>query len=92
MHKPVLILRSVTERPEVIESGFGKLVGTDRETVVDEARRVLDSPAVYRSMTSGANPFGDGHAAKRIVDIIAERIRLGRLFAAPVVESPVPQH
>ena len=92
MHKPVLILRSVTERPEVIESGFGKLVGTDRETVVDEARRVLDNPAVYRSMTSGENPFGDGHAAKRIVDIIAERIRLGRLFAAPVVESPVPQH
>jgi UDP-N-acetylglucosamine 2-epimerase (non-hydrolysing) len=92
LRKPVLILRSVTERPEVIESGFGKLVGTDRETVVDEARRVLDDPGVYCSMTSGENPFGDGHAAERIVDIIAERIRLGRLFAAPMVESPVPQH
>ena len=92
MHKPVLILRTVTERPEVIESGFGKLVGTDRDAIVDEAIRVLGNPAVYRSMTSGENPFGDGHAAERIVDILAERFRIGRLFAAPVVDSPVPQH
>jgi UDP-N-acetylglucosamine 2-epimerase (non-hydrolysing) len=92
MHKPVLILRTVTERPEVLEAGFGRLVGTDREAIVDEARRVLGDPAVYRAMTSGANPFGDGHAAERIVNTIAERFRIGRLFAAPVVDSPVPQH
>lgn len=92
LRKPVLILRSVTERPEVIESGFGKLVGTGRDAIVDEAVRVLGNSAVYRSMTSGENPFGDGHAAERIVDIIAERFRIGRLFAAPAVESPVPQH
>jgi len=92
MCKPVLILRSVTERPEVVESGFGKLIGTDREVIVQEARRVLDDPAVYRSMTSGQNPFGDGHAGARIVDIIAERFRVGRLFAAGMVDSPVPQH
>ncbi len=92
MHKPVLILRSVTERPEVIESGFGTLVGTDRDAIVDEANRVLNDPAVYRAMTAGQNPFGDGHAAERIVNIIAERFRIGRLFAAPVVDSPVPQH
>ena len=92
MRKPVLILRTVTERPEVIESGFGKLVGTDREVIVDEAIRVLSNPAVYRSMTSGDNPFGDGHAAEKIVDILAERFRIGRLFAAAMVDSPVPQH
>ncbi|HEV8196892.1 MAG TPA: UDP-N-acetylglucosamine 2-epimerase (non-hydrolyzing) [Gemmatimonadales bacterium] len=92
MHKPVLILRSVTERPEVLESGFGQLVGTDRDAIVEQTLRVLRNPAVYRAMTSGENPFGDGHAAERIVNIIAERFRTGRLFAAPVVESPVPQH
>lgn len=92
MHKPVLILRTVTERPEVLEAGFGRLVGTDRELIVTEASRILSDPAVYRCMTSGQNPFGDGQAARRIVDIIAERFRLGRLFAAAVVDSPVPQH
>lgn len=92
MRKPVLILRTVTERPEVIESGFGTLVGTNAETIVSEVTRVLTDAAVYGAMTAGENPFGDGHAAERIVDIIAERFRIGRLFAAPVVDSPVPQH
>jgi UDP-N-acetylglucosamine 2-epimerase (non-hydrolysing) len=91
MHKPVLILRTVTERPEVIESGFGKLVGTDRDAIVDETTRILGDAAIYRSMTSGENPFGDGHAAERIVNIVEERFRIGRLFAAPGVDSPVPQ-
>lgn len=92
MHKPVLILRGVTERPEVIESGFGKLVDTNRDLIVEETTRLLTDPAAYHAMTSGQNPFGDGHAAVRIVDIIAERFRIGRLFAAPVVDAPVPQH
>lgn len=92
MHKPVLILRTVTERPEVLEAGFGKLVGTDRECILKEATRLLTDPAAYQAMTSGKNPFGDGHAAERIVDIITERFRIGRLFAAPVVDSPTPQH
>jgi UDP-N-acetylglucosamine 2-epimerase (non-hydrolysing) len=92
MHKPVLILRTVTERPEVVESGFGKLVGTDREMIVEEASHILSDPVAYRAMISGGNPFGDGHAATRIADIIAERFRIGRLFAAPVVDAPVPQH
>lgn len=92
MRKPVLILRTVTERPEVVEAGFGKLVGTDRDAIVDETRRLLDDPAAYHAMTAGTNPFGDGHAAERIVDIIAERFRIGRLFAAPLMDSPVPQH
>lgn len=92
MRKPVLILRTVTERPEVVASGFGELVGTDRELIVDGVHRLLTDPEAYRKMTSGENPFGDGHAAERIVDILVERCRTGRLFASPYVEAPVPQH
>ena len=92
MHQPVLILRDVTERPEVIDSGFGKLVGTDPDLIVEEASHLLTDPVAHRAMTSGRNPFGDGHAAERIVEIIAERCRIGKLFAAPEVATPVPQH
>jgi UDP-N-acetylglucosamine 2-epimerase (non-hydrolysing) len=92
LHKPVLILRTVTERPEVVQSGFGELVGSDSDLIVDEVHRLLTDPVAYRAMTTGANPFGDGHAAARIVDIIEERCNAGRLFASPYVESPVPQH
>ncbi len=90
MHKPVLVLRTVTERPEVVESGFGTLVGTDTELIVSEAGRLLDDPVAYRAMTSGENPFGDGRAAERIADILERRFASGRVFAAPVVEAPVP--
>ncbi|HLB55112.1 MAG TPA: UDP-N-acetylglucosamine 2-epimerase (non-hydrolyzing) [Gemmatimonadales bacterium] len=92
MRKPVLILRSVTERPEVIDSRFGELVGCDRDLIVDEVHRLLTDPAAYSAMTSGENPFGDGHAAERIVEVLAERCQAGRLFASPYVEAPVPQH
>lgn len=92
MKKPVLILRSVTERPEVVEARFGELVGSDRELIVDEVHRLLTDPVAYYSMTSGENPFGDGHAGSRIVDILEERCSSGRLFASPYVEAPVPQH
>lgn len=80
--KPILILRTVTERPEVIESGFGRLVGTDEDLVVATASQLLTDEAAYRRMVSGSNPFGDGHAAERIAAIIAERF--GLPFADPV--------
>lgn len=92
MRKPVLILRTVTERPEVIESGFGRLVGTDRDLIVGEASRLLTDPIAYRTMTEGKNPFGDGTAARQIADILTERFRIGRLFAAQMVDTTVPQH
>ena len=92
MKKPVLILRTVTERPEVVESGFGRLVGTERNMIVEETSHILNDPVAYRAMISGENPFGDGHAAERIVEIIAQRFKIGRVFAAPVVDAPVPQH
>jgi UDP-N-acetylglucosamine 2-epimerase (non-hydrolysing) len=76
MRKPILILRTVTERPEVVESGFGRLVGTDPDGVVAAASALLRDEAAYHRMTSGTNPFGDGHAAERIVQAIVERFQL----------------
>ena len=65
--KPALVLREVTERPEGVEAGVLKIVGTDPARIVGEARRLLDDPAAYNAMAHAANPFGDGHAAERIV-------------------------
>jgi UDP-N-acetylglucosamine 2-epimerase (non-hydrolysing) len=64
---PCLVLREVTERPEGVASGALRIVGTDRARIVAEASRLLDDPAEYERMASADNPFGDGHAAERIV-------------------------
>ena len=63
---PTLVLREVTERPEGVEAGVLKLVGTDRERIVSTARRLLEDEAAYEAMASAQNPFGDGLAAERI--------------------------
>jgi UDP-N-acetylglucosamine 2-epimerase (non-hydrolysing) len=65
--KPVLVLRSETERPEAVEAGVVKLIGTDYQTIVDEAQNLLDNPQAYQTMARGISPYGDGHAAERIV-------------------------
>jgi len=65
--KPVLVLRQETERPEAVDAGVVKLVGPVYETIVAEAQRLLDDPAYYRSMARGVSPYGDGHAAGRIL-------------------------
>lgn len=65
--KPALVLRDVTERPEGVHTGALRLVGTDRQRIVAEATRLLDDPAEYARMANAENPFGDGHAAERIV-------------------------
>lgn len=65
---PALVLRDVTERPEGVESGALRLVGTDQRMIVSEAARLLDDPVEYARMAQAENPFGDGHAAERIVD------------------------
>jgi UDP-N-acetylglucosamine 2-epimerase (non-hydrolysing) len=67
--KPVLVMREATERPEAIEAGAAKLVGTDKETIVEEASRVLMQQSAYEKLANAKNPYGDGHAAPRIVDI-----------------------
>lgn len=70
--KPVLVLRSVTERPEAIEMGVAKIVGTDRDAIIAEVSRLLEDSAYYASMARGVSPYGDGHAAERIRDIIRQ--------------------
>ena len=64
---PVLVLRKVTERPEGVEAGTLKLVGTESAKIVGEAQRLLDNPAAHAEMAKAVNPFGDGHAAERII-------------------------
>lgn len=71
-HKPVLILREVTERPELVEVGGGRVVGTDAQRIVAEASRLLTDREEYRKMSEVQNPFGDGRAAERIVDALEQ--------------------
>lgn len=68
--KPVLVMRDTTERPEAVEAGTVKLVGTDRATIVREANRLLNDPVAYESMARAHNPYGDGKAAARIRNIL----------------------
>jgi UDP-N-acetylglucosamine 2-epimerase (non-hydrolysing) len=68
--KPVLLMRDVTERPEAVEAGAVKVVGTDTRRIVDAAALLLDSPAAYKRMVVKTNPYGDGNASRRIVDAV----------------------
>lgn len=70
--KPVLVLRDETERPEAVDAGVVKLVGPDYDRIVAEAQRLLDDEVAYRSMARGVSPYGDGHAAGRIVRTLGE--------------------
>lgn len=69
--KPVLVMREVTERPEGVEAGVVRLVGTDRDKIVTSVSELLDDGAVYRRMAEAVNPYGDGRAASRIADVLA---------------------
>lgn len=68
--KPVLVLRDTTERPEAVEAGTVKLIGTDREVVYNEAMELLTNQAEYNRMSEACNPYGDGEAARRIIKAI----------------------
>jgi len=71
--KPVLVMRDVTERPEAVEAGAARLVGTDVEVIVGESRRLLEDKDAYAAMSRVLNPYGDGKASRRIVrEIIRE--------------------
>jgi UDP-N-acetylglucosamine 2-epimerase (non-hydrolysing) len=73
--KPVLILRDITERPECVEAGLAKLVGTDRRSIVRETSRLLSDEGYYRRMAHAINLFGDGNASNRIVAaLLGERV------------------
>ena len=71
--KPVLVLRDTTERPEGIDAGTLKLVGTDEETIYKEAKRLLTNKEEYNKMSHASNPYGDGTASKKIVDAIINK-------------------
>jgi UDP-N-acetylglucosamine 2-epimerase (non-hydrolysing) len=70
--KPVLVLRDETERPEAVEQGVVKLVGPNFERIVAEVQRLLDDESAYSAMARGVSPYGDGHAAERIVKTLRE--------------------
>ncbi len=70
--KPVLVMRDTTERPEGVEAGTVKLVGTDERAIVSGAGALLDDPVLYQRMATAPNPYGDGLAAKRIASLIAK--------------------
>ncbi|MFJ3301707.1 non-hydrolyzing UDP-N-acetylglucosamine 2-epimerase [Streptomyces sp. NPDC086549] len=72
LSKPALVLRTTTERPEAVEAGAAKLIGTDPDAIVTWAERLLDDPAEYRRMAGAGNPFGDGRAATRVLAQLAE--------------------
>jgi UDP-N-acetylglucosamine 2-epimerase (non-hydrolysing) len=67
--KPVLVMRDTTERPEAVEAGTARLVGTDARAIVAEASRLLTDPGAYAAMARAHNPYGDGQAAGRVVDV-----------------------
>lgn len=68
--KPVLVLRRETERPEAVDAGVVRLVGPDFDPIVNEAQHLLDDAAAYQAMARGISPYGDGHAAERIVSVL----------------------
>jgi UDP-N-acetylglucosamine 2-epimerase (non-hydrolysing) len=76
--KPVLVMRGESERPEAIECEVAKLVGHDRRAIVSESAKLLRGPVTYPSMARGASPYGDGHAAQRIVSIVQNFLQSSR--------------
>ncbi|MEN6351326.1 MAG: UDP-N-acetylglucosamine 2-epimerase (non-hydrolyzing) [Syntrophomonas sp.] len=77
--KPVLVLRDTTERPEALQAGTVKLVGTNRDIIYKEAKILLSDSEEYNKMARAINPYGDGHAAERIVNVIKDflYVRIG---------------
>ena len=75
--KPVLVMRDTTERPEAIDAGTVKLVGTDEERIVKETAQLLDDPAAYEAMSEAHNPYGDGKASARIHKAILSFFEMG---------------
>ena len=71
MGKPVLVMRDTTERPEGVEAGTLRLVGTNEKTIYDNFSELLTNKNAYNKMAKSVNPFGDGFASKRIADVLS---------------------
>lgn len=74
LKKPVLVFRENTERPEAVDAGMVKIVGVQTKNIIDSFVSIYESPAEYKSMIQGVNPYGDGTAAKKIVDFLANKV------------------
>ena len=72
--KPVLVMRDTTERPEGIDAGTLKLVGTDENTIYEACKKLLENKMAYNNMSKASNPYGDGFACERIADILEEKL------------------
>jgi UDP-N-acetylglucosamine 2-epimerase (non-hydrolysing) len=68
--KPVLVMRDTTERPEALEAGTVKLVGTDTQLIIKEAQKLIDAKIAYEKMSKAHNPYGDGKACEKIVEFL----------------------
>jgi UDP-N-acetylglucosamine 2-epimerase (non-hydrolysing) len=75
--KPVLVMRDTTERPEAVEAGTARLIGTDEDRIVAAVSELLTDVAAYSAMANAVNPYGDGLAARRAVGALAHHFRLG---------------
>lgn len=87
--KPVLVLRRETERPEGVEAGTLRLVGTDVQDILREGHELLINPDHHRAMANGSGVFGDGHAAEKIVTILEEKLAAGERIV-PFHQAPEP--
>jgi UDP-N-acetylglucosamine 2-epimerase (non-hydrolysing) len=74
--KPVLVLRQETERPEAVQWGCNRLVGTDRPTIIQAVESLLSDPQAYARMADAGSPYGDGRAAQRVLDVLGHNLRL----------------
>jgi len=86
--KPVLVVRDTTERPEAVEAGVARLVGTSVRRIVGAVDELLTRPDVYAGMARATNPFGDGHASARIVSALKARLFEHALHPREVEASP----
>jgi UDP-N-acetylglucosamine 2-epimerase (non-hydrolysing) len=73
--KPVLVMRNTTERPEALEAGTAKLVGTNYDRIVNEVSALLDNRDYYDQRSQAVNPYGDGFACRRIVEVLRQNER-----------------
>jgi UDP-N-acetylglucosamine 2-epimerase (non-hydrolysing) len=87
--KPVLVLRETTERPEAVEAGTVRLVGTDDDLIVSSVTELLTDPAAHDAMARAVNPYGDGHASERVRAAIEAFFGLGRRLP-DFAPGPVP--
>jgi UDP-N-acetylglucosamine 2-epimerase (non-hydrolysing) len=79
--KPVLVLRETTERPEAVMAGTAKLIGTSPDRILAETTELLTNQTIYRQMATAVNPFGDGHASERILEIVTNFFNLGKVLS-----------